>query len=233
MNRPTPEQLLAFLEGTLGEEERTRVLEQLEQDPELARELQSAASGHVAIEWLHVSPTPGDVRAIAPRRVSPWWIAAAAVATLVLAVPAIVWLSSSEAVDRAQPMDAVHPEPGYLVVLLGRWPDAATVSPEERRRRASEYWSWASSLANDSVLMAAGDLRWEPGRRFGPNGVPITVSTQAVESPDFVVGMFAIRVDTYEDAVAIARECPHLRYGGSVSVRQLATGLLMSRTSGG
>jgi hypothetical protein len=72
------------------------------------------------------------------------------------------------------------------------------------------------------VLRAAGDLRWEPGRRLGPDGATVAVTADVVESPDFMVGMFALAVASYEEAMAIARNCPHLRYGGSVSVRQVA-----------
>ena len=97
---------------------------------------------------------------------------------------------------------------------------------EETARRAEEYWRWTGTLAREGVLVAAGDLRWEPGERLAPSGNLVSVDGATVESPDFVVGMFALRVDSYEEALAIARDCPHLRYGGSVSVRQVGQGFV-------
>jgi len=231
MNRPTHEQLVAFLEGALGDEARTHLLDHLEHDPQLARELRSAALGLVAVESLRVDQPPPQLVSRRGHRISPWWAAAAAAATLALAVPSTLWIASNGAPGPQQGQPPI-PEPGFVLVLHGRWPDVATVSPEERQRRASEYWSWADSLASSSVLMAAGDLRQDPGRRFGPNAIPVSVPTQVVDSPDFVVGMLAISVGTYDEAVAIARRCPHLRYGGSVSVRQMATGLLRTTVGG-
>jgi hypothetical protein len=76
------------------------------------------------------------------------------------------------------------------------------------------------------VLVAAGDLRWEPGERLAPAGVEMPVPGQVVDGPDFVVGMFAVRASSYEAAMAIARACPHLKYGGSVSVRQVGQGFV-------
>jgi hypothetical protein len=120
-----------------------------------------------------------------------------------------------------------------VLVLHGRWPDASTVGDVETARRAAEYWSWTSSLADASVLMAAGDLRWEPGSRLGPTGIPVAVPDGVLDSPDFVVGMFALRVGSYEEALAIARQCPHLLYGGSVSIRRVGTGFVAVQGAGG
>lgn len=240
MNRPTDEVLLAFLEGRLPETERQRLLDQLDRDPPLAAELHTAATGLAALEPIGAIPMLA-ADAAAPRHhagVSPWWAVAAAAATLLVAVPVTQWLSTpgTEQLPQANLPPLVlapQPEPGFVLVLHGRWPDAATVSPEERTRRATEYWAWTDSLAGTATLMAAGDLRWEPGTRLGPHGDVMTVAESSVESPDFLVGMFAIRAGSYEEAMAIARACPHLRYGGSVSVRRAARGVVTTQVAMG
>ena len=122
--------------------------------------------------------------------------------------------------------------PTFVLVLHGRWPDAGVVDAEETRRRSDVYWGWTADLARRDLLIAAGDLRWEPGRRVGPAGTAEAVSVDEVASPDFLVGMFALRVDSYEEALAIARDCPHLRYGGSVSVRQVGQGFVTVQGTG-
>lgn len=224
--RPSDERLLAFLEGEMGEDERTRLLDALDTDALLARDLRSAARGWAAMQAIApVAPA----RARGGRRIPAWWAAAAAVATLLIAVPSTLWMARGGGTAPGPAAGATlaagelpEPETAFVLVLHGRWPDAGSVDEDERRRRAVEYWSWAADLQDATLLEAAGDLRWEPGRRLGPNGMAVPVSADVVESPDFVVGMFALDVGSYEEAVAIARDCPHLRYGGSVSVRQVA-----------
>jgi len=120
----------------------------------------------------------------------------------------------------------VAPEPSFVVVLQGTWPDAATVEPEERARRAGEYWSWTNALTADARLVAAGDLAWEPGIMVSSDEPPLEAPAGTVADPDFLVGMFTIRAGSYEEALAIAQECPHLRYGGSVSVRRVGQGFV-------
>ncbi len=240
MTRPTDEQLLAFLEGELGEAERADLLELLERDPDLARELRSAARGLAAMDSLSIPAAPADGAGVGgpgAGRFWPRWVAVAAVAaTLLVSVPATLWFTSrggrADSGVRVQALGVpAVDEPGFVLVLQGRWPDAGMLAPEEVQRRAAEYWAWADSLSQTPLFMAAGDLRWEPGRRLGPTGVPVSVAADVVESPDFMVGMFALRVSTYEEAMAIALGCPHLRYGGSVSVRQVARGFLTNQGS--
>jgi hypothetical protein len=117
------------------------------------------------------------------------------------------------------------PTPSFMVVLHGRWPDADDIGDGEGARRADEYWAWTAALADRRLLVAAGDLRWEPGLRLTSTGersdTPVTV-----QDPDFLVGVFTVRADSYDEALAIAQECPHLRYGGTVSVRRVGAGFV-------
>ncbi len=228
MTRPVDETLLAFLEGTLDATARADLLDRLDADPALALELQQAAAGYDAIRLAGRSLVP-DVIDAGRRRVSPWWLAAASVATLAIAVPATLRFSpafmpagvATESLGRP-----VGAEPTFVLVLHGRWPDAATVAAAESARRATEYWGWTSSLAEEGILVAAGDLRWEPGQKLASMGVEAPVDPASVDTPEFVVGMLALRTNSYDEAVAIARACPHLRYGGSVSVRRVGAGFV-------
>ncbi len=241
MTRPSDETLLAFLEGTLDAAEREALLGRLDRDPELARELRQAAAGLFSLQTLespaarttspHEGARPGLASgpARATRRASLWWAAAAAAATLAITVPVTRYYAAREAQDMLA--DAAlgrpaSPEPSFVLVLQGRWPDAAAIGPDERARRAAEYWAWTSSLAIEGVLVAAGDLRWEPGQALAPAGREVPVGDASVDRPDFLVGMLAVRVGSYDAAVALARRCPHLRYGGSISIRQVGSGFV-------
>lgn len=231
MTRPSDDQILAFLDGSLDEATRNDLLDQLDRDPAFAAEFRHVAAGFATVTG-HPGQPPvaahNDVTAGSRGRVSPWWALIAAAATLATAVPTTWWL-----VSRAVPKPAVAqsgiPEasaPSFLLILHGRWPDAGLVDQAETRRRATEYWAWTTNLAERHVLLAAGDLRWEPGERLDAEAVATQAPASYVDDPTFLVGMLAVRAASYEDAVALARECPHLRYGGSVSVRRVGSGFV-------
>lgn len=187
--------------------------------------VEAAATGSVAATATRrAAPAEG-------RRIPASWLPLAVAATVAATIPATLALSEATpgtsvgatTSSFAPPQDS---EPSFVVVLQGRWPDAAGVEPAEQRRRADEYWGWAEELARAGILVAAGDLRWEPGLRVAPGGSVLSVSDESVADPDFLVGMFAVRAGSYEEALRIAQRCPHLRYGGSVSVRQVAGGFV-------
>lgn len=234
--------ILAFLRGECSESERNEILSRVEESPDFAARFRSVARGFEAADaWADLErvastsgapPAPGRQRRLVPA----WWVPTAAAAAIMLAVPLTAVLTRSGPVADvvpgpvagATPMGGmpVSPEPSFVVVLQGRWPDATTVEPAERSRRASEYWSWANALAAQDRLVAAGDLEWEPGIMVASGEQPLAAPPGVVTEPDFLVGMFTIRAGSYEEALAIAQECPHLRYGGSVSVRRVGLGFV-------
>ena len=240
MNEPQEARLMRFLEGTLDEAERDQVLAELDADPALARALREAAQGFWSVEPLAspgIAPAAPSARA---RGVSPWWAVAASIATLAISVPATWALRSADAVVAAPEVDApvqlvqrgvpTPTGPSFVFVLHGVWPDAGTLPAGEADRRRRQYWDWTSELAAGGQRVAAGDLRWEPGQRLVPQrtaaGTPAAGDPAAVDDPNFVVGMFTVRAESYEAAVELARLCPHLEYGGSVSVRRVGDGFV-------
>ncbi len=80
-----------------------------------------------------------------------------------------------------------------------------------------EYREWAISLGDklslgeklseDERLLREDDSENRPGSVEGAAG-PLG-------------GLFIVRANTWEEAMAIARSCPHLRHGGLVAVREI------------
>lgn len=241
MTRPPDDRILAFLTGDADADVREEVLRWIEHSPDNAREVRSAATGLDAMRGLGASiedrPSTaaagsqamtsaggqvGVPSARGRRRVPVWWLPLVAAASAAVAVPAALLLTGSPSAAHAgQP---VAPEPSFVVTLHGTWPDAGEVGAETTEERAADYWAWTTDLAARGVLVAAGDLRWEPGVRLTTAG---PAEPLALESdPGFLVGMFTIRAADYDEARRIAAECPHLRYGGTVSVRRVGGGFV-------
>lgn len=223
MKNVSEETLLAFLAGDLADDERQRLLDALEESPRLAARMRAAAAGWEGVSAWAAAKEEEPRRA---RRIPVWWLPAAMAASVLVAVPTTLALAGSPSAPPTLEGAPASADPSYVIVLHGRWPDAPRVGPAEATRRAEEYWAWAGDLAERGLLVAAGDLRWEPGLRLAAAGVPVEPPETVITEPDFLVGMFTIRAATYEEAAAIADDCPHLSYGGSVSVRRVGAGFV-------
>jgi hypothetical protein len=85
--------------------------------------------------------------------------------------------------------------------------------------RVAEYTAWAGSLAQRGYLVDGAEL--------SSSGVLLASSqsrTDAVptSSQGVLAGYFIIRAADRDEAERIARECPHLKYRGTVSLRPIA-----------
>jgi hypothetical protein len=96
------------------------------------------------------------------------------------------------------------PEGGTYALLLYE-PDGFAPGAEDGAL-AAEYRDWAASLGDRFV---AGE---ELGGQRNLGGV-------AGEAGP--TGFFLVRADDWDAAMAIARDCPHLRHGGVVAVREV------------
>lgn len=106
-------------------------------------------------------------------------------------------------------------EPRFALFLL-RGSESLPENPREEAGRVDEYRSWARGLA--------GAGRFVSGEKLEDRGEALGVAAGAVASPpeDEVRGFFVISAENFEDALAIARQCPHLRHGGRILVRPIA-----------
>ena len=101
---------------------------------------------------------------------------------------------------------AYDERPPYLLTLYGSAP-RANKSPEEL---FEEYSAWARDLYDSGHLIASARLE-DDREVFGEWG---WVPTERLPG-----GFFYIRASTRQEAQAIARESPHVRYGGAVELR--------------
>jgi predicted anti-sigma-YlaC factor YlaD len=90
--------------------------------------------------------------------------------------------------------------------------------PQRRPSGREGYTAWAQTLRAERRLVSAEKLTDESGFRVQPTGPALRPDRSSC--PANVSGWFLLRARTYEDAIALARRGPHLRYG-SVLVRQV------------
>jgi len=111
------------------------------------------------------------------------------------------------------------PNSGYMLLFRGTdW--YKTLSPDQIQNVMAQWGAWFNGLAQEGKLKAGQPLEREVKVVSGKNR---TVSDGPfAESKEAVGGYFLLTVDNFDDAVAIARDCPGLEYGISVEVRPVA-----------
>jgi len=125
------------------------------------------------------------------------WIAAAAAVAAAFAGGLLVGRPPA-----AAPSDA---RPQFVVLLYG----AAAADAGEEARHVGEIKAWARALARAGHALSGAKLA-DSEYTLGDGGAFSTAG---------LGGYIVLAADGPEDALAMARTCPHLRHGGSIVVR--------------
>jgi hypothetical protein len=109
---------------------------------------------------------------------------------------------------------------GYMLIFRGTdW--CKGLSAEETQQVTSSWMAWANRLIEQGKLTTGKPLEPEGRIVSGKNGRVVS-DGPFLESKEAIGGFFMLQVDTMDEAVAIAKECPGLPHGIQVEVRQLA-----------
>lgn len=104
----------------------------------------------------------------------------------------------------------------YMLLFRGNeWSKA--LSPEDMQQVASQWMAWFKGLMDEGKCLAGSPLDHSGKIVSGKSG-RVTDGPFA-ESKEAVGGYFLLRVDSMDEAVAIAQRCPGLPYGAKVEVR--------------
>lgn len=117
---------------------------------------------------------------------------------------------------REQPVEPKHQNP-LFVLLLHETPNPA----ENMAELVSEYGQWARGLYSGGRFVTGEKLR-ETGRVLTNSNGQIAISEGVrTNGTSMLGGYFIIEAKDYDDAVRIASECPHLKYGGTIELREI------------
>src|SRR3954468_950594 len=105
--------------------------------------------------------------------------------------------------------------PQYMVLLDDNPADWQKVSPEEMQKAIEKYRAWTQKPFTKASLRLSAD----PGRVIRP-GQPRAADGPFVESKEVLGGYYIIEAASYDDAVQIAMDHPHLEYGGTLEIRK-------------
>ena len=108
---------------------------------------------------------------------------------------------------------------GYLLLLHGNewWKN---LGRDELEKYIAESDAWLEKLMTTGKVKGGQALARGGAIVSGKNGRNVTDGPFA-ESKEVVGGYLLLNVETFEEAVAIAKTCPHLPFGAKVEVRPL------------
>ena len=108
--------------------------------------------------------------------------------------------------------------PRFMILIR----DADNHPPGHPAEQVEEYRRWARSLANQGRLLGAEKLSDGDGVLLTGEGASIAVRPQPrSDSMGVIGGYFVFRAHDRREAEAIARECPGLKHGSTIELRQI------------
>ena len=106
---------------------------------------------------------------------------------------------------------------GYMLIFRGTdWHKG--LSPEEMQQVSDRWMAWFKRLTGQGKAVAGNPLEREGKIVSGKNG-RVVADGPFAESKEAIGGYFLLNVNSLDEAVAIAQECPGLAYGAKVEVR--------------
>src|SRR3989441_8563967 len=108
----------------------------------------------------------------------------------------------------------------YLLLFRGSQWDKG-LSPEQLQKTVDQFMAWFERLKQQGKVKTGQPLARAGKIVSGKNGRSVADGPFA-ESKEAIGGYFLLQVDSLDEAVAIAKECPGLAYGVKVEVRPVA-----------
>jgi hypothetical protein len=107
----------------------------------------------------------------------------------------------------------------YMLIFRGTdW--YSELSPEQMQQVADKWMAWFNGLKEEGTVLGGNPLEKEGKVVSGKNRM--VSDGPFAESKETIGGYFLLKVDSMDEAVAIAQQCPGLPYGIRVEVRQIA-----------
>lgn len=109
----------------------------------------------------------------------------------------------------------------YFTLLLHAKPDwMKDIAPAEMQSIVERYAAWSNKLTANGQRVAGQKLQDATGRTMRrQDGRVLVTDGPFMEAKEVVGGYFVIKAASYEEAVQISNECPHLDYG-TIEIRQ-------------
>ena len=111
--------------------------------------------------------------------------------------------------------------PKFTLVLRESGSSFTGLSPADMQAIIARYTAWSQRLRDAGKLTASQKLRDGSGRvMVRSNGRVLVSDGPHAEAKEVIGGLFVVEADSYDEAVRIANDCPHLHFG-TIEVREV------------
>ena len=112
--------------------------------------------------------------------------------------------------------------PSFMLLLHQSPSKFRDLSPEDIQQIISRYKAWREELVRQNKMRGGEKLTNDGGRRLRIQAGKVSVTDGPYsEAAEVLGGYFAIEAADYDEAVALARTCPHLTGDQWIEVRQI------------
>jgi hypothetical protein len=117
-------------------------------------------------------------------------------------------------------MTQKNPTPTYMFLFHGTF-NMDEMSPQEMQQSFQKWMTWIQNMKAKGQYLAGDPLERQPAKVVrGPHGGKLTDGPYS-EAKEIVGGYMHIAASSFDEAIAISRDCPALEAGGAVEVRQI------------
>jgi hypothetical protein len=110
----------------------------------------------------------------------------------------------------------------FMLLLYARPGEHSQMSEDEWGAVVGKYRDWGRGLALEGTLVSRNKLREEGGRALvREGGQTLVTDGPFAEAKELLGGYFIVEASTYDEAVEIAKGCPHLEYRGRIELREI------------
>ncbi|MEZ5286110.1 MAG: YciI family protein [Vicinamibacterales bacterium] len=111
--------------------------------------------------------------------------------------------------------------PQYVLLLHDRGAFPSDISPEEIQAIIQRYVAWREKVSQGGRAVDGHKLRDGEGRVLrGRPGAPTVTDGPFAEAREVIGGLFVIEAASYDEAVALCGDCPHLDFG-TIEIREV------------
>lgn len=108
----------------------------------------------------------------------------------------------------------------FLLLLYGDPTRFRSMPPNEQQAAFGEYMKWGRDPKNPKQVVGSNKLYDEPGKVLrGTN--PVVTDGPYAETKEQLGGYYLIEAATYDDALKKVADHPHLKYDGTMVLRQV------------
>jgi hypothetical protein len=109
----------------------------------------------------------------------------------------------------------------YVLLLHDAGAFPSDISPEEIQKIIERYVAWRRKVQQGGREVIGHKLRDGEGRLLrGAVGSPAVTDGPYAEATEVVGGLFIVDAASYDEAVSLARDCPHLDFG-PIEIREV------------